>query len=149
LDSEPATARLAGLMARVASAAGDRDEARAWISRGAAAPQEPDWSDLDPEGKAFAYTPADWARLVATYAETGELIHPRHERRERTISDLPQLPAAYADSAAFITAAETGAPLIIDDGDFGDDLQPAGAEAPPPPRQKGAFPTLGARGKAR
>ena len=137
LAGEPDTARLAGLMARVAAAAGDRDEARAWIARGAAAPQEPDWSDLDPEGHAFAYTPADWARLVATYAETGELIHPRHERHERTISDLPELPAAYADSAAYVSAAETGDPFpqVLDDGDFGEALQPAGAEpAATPPR---------------
>ncbi|HZZ34615.1 MAG TPA: heme biosynthesis HemY N-terminal domain-containing protein [Caulobacteraceae bacterium] len=153
LDAEPGTARLAGLMARVAHAAGDRDEARAWITRGAAAPQEPDWSDLDPEGKAFAYTPADWARLVATYAETGELIHPRFERGERTISDLPEIPAAYAESAAFISAAETGG-LIPQEGDdegFGEALQPAGAEPaqPPPGQPRGPFRALGARGKAR
>jgi HemY protein len=144
LAGEPDTARLAGLMARVASAAGDRDEARAWIARGAAAPQEPDWSDLDPEGHAFAYTPADWARLVATYAETGELIHPRHERHERTISDLPELPAAYADSAAYVSAAETGDPFpqVLDDGDFGEALQPAGAE-PQSPAPRGLRGRLG------
>jgi len=151
LDSEPATARLAGLMARVAHAASDRDEARAWIARGAAAPQEPDWSDLDPEGKAFAYDPADWARLVAAYAETGELIHPRYERAERTISDLPEIPAAYAESAAFISAAESGGllPQETDDGGFGEALQPAAGEAAPATRGRGAFRALGARGKAR
>ena len=41
---------------------------------------------------------------MTTYAETGELIHPRHERGERTLSELPELPIAYADSASFITA---------------------------------------------
>jgi HemY protein len=104
LDSEPVTARIAGLRARVAFASGLPDEARLWLTQGMNAPQEPDWSDLDPEGRAFAYQASDWARLVITYAETGELIHPRHERAERTLSALPELPIAYADSAAFITA---------------------------------------------
>jgi HemY protein len=132
LESEATTQRLAGLMARVANAAGARDEARAWIARGAAAPEEAEWSDIDPAGRAFAYSPGDWARVTSAYAETGDLIHPRHERHEASISDLPALPAAYADSAAFISAAEAGDPFpqIVDDGDFGDALQPAGG-APP------------------
>jgi HemY protein len=136
LAGEPVTLRLAGLMARVASAVGLTDEARAWIARGSAAPSEVEWSDIDPAGKAFAYSPADWARLTATYAETGELIHPRHERGEATLNDLPQIPAAYADSAAFVSAAEAGDPFppIVDDGDFGDALQPAGGpDAASPP----------------
>jgi HemY protein len=104
LDAEPLTARIAGLRARVAFASAQPDEARLWLTQGMNAPQEPDWSDLDPEGRAFAYQASDWARLVLTYAETGELIHPRHERRERTLSALPELPIAYADAGAFITA---------------------------------------------
>lgn len=140
LESEPVTARLAGLMARAAHAAGAADEARAWIARGTAAPQEPDWSDLDPEGRAFAYAPADWARLVSTYAETGELIHPRLERAERGLSDLPELPVGYVESAPFVQAAESGAPImpVPDDPgfgpDFGYDYDGAVAEpvAPPP-----------------
>jgi HemY protein len=127
LSSEPITQRLADLMARVANAAGDRDEARAWIARAAGAPEEADWTDIDPTGRAFAYGPADWARLVMTYAETGELIHPRAERGEPGPGSLPEIPAAYADSAAFVSAAESGAPFppIVDDGDFGEALQPA------------------------
>jgi HemY protein len=127
LQNEPVTQRLAGLMARVANAAGDRDEARAWIARAAGAPDEPEWTDIDPAGRAFAYTDDDWARLVMAYAETGDLIHPRAERGEAGASSLPELPAAYADSAAFVSAAETGAPFppIVDDGDFGEALQPA------------------------
>ena len=88
-------ARLCGLMARIAFADGQTDEARAWMARGLSAPQDPDWTDIDPRGQAFAYAPTDWARLVSTYAETGELIHPRLERRERVMSELPALPAAY------------------------------------------------------
>jgi uncharacterized membrane-anchored protein len=95
-------------MARVAYANGEADEARAWVARGAAAPQEPDWSDLDPEGRAFAYARDDWARLTVSYAETGELIHPRFERRERTMSELPPLPSAYVESTPFVRAAESG-----------------------------------------
>jgi HemY protein len=104
LEAEPVTARTAGLLARVAYALGEPDEARLWMARGLSAPAEPDWSDLDPEGRAFAYQPADWARLVSTYAETGELIHPRFERQERSLSELPELPLSYADSAAFLQA---------------------------------------------
>ena len=122
------TARLCGLMARVCLANGLSDEARAWMTRGTEAPQEPDWSDLDPEGGAFAYSPADWARLATTYAETGELIHPRFERRERSISELPALPIVYQASAPFVAAAEAGsffAPLPDDPGPLDDDLTPA------------------------
>ncbi|MFN3859681.1 MAG: heme biosynthesis HemY N-terminal domain-containing protein [Caulobacter sp.] len=143
LEREPLTRRLAGLLARAANAAGAADEARAWASRGAAAPQEPDWSDLDPEGRAFNYQPSDWARLVSTYAETGELVHPRLERRERTLSDLPELPAAYVESTPFVSAAEQGLPSVLPipddpgvegyDDPGGDPPPPA---APPAPRRR-------------
>ena len=132
LSHEPTTQRLAGLMARAANAEGKRDEARAWIARGVAAPEEPDWSDIDPTGHAFPYLTADWARVILSYADTGDLIHPRHERGEPGISDLPDIPAAYADSAVFVSAAESGDPFppIVDDGDFGEALQPAIGESP-------------------
>jgi HemY protein len=135
VEADPVTQRLAGLMARVAFADRNNDEARAWIARGAAAPQEPDWSDLDPEGRPFNYTREDWTRLVSTYAETGELIHPRHERRERTISELPQLPAAYAESAPFITAAgpDPLAPPLPDDPGVSEAYRPPAPPEPPPP----------------
>ncbi len=116
LKDEPPTARLCGLMARLSYGAGDTDQARVWMARGAAAPAEQDWSDIDPEGVAFAYSPADWARLVSTYAETGELIHPRFERREAVISDLPRMPVAYEAAPPFVTAAELGlTPIPVDD----------------------------------
>lgn len=135
LDEEAPTARFAGLMARVAAADGQADEARAWIARGVDAPQEPDWSDLDPEGRAFAYRREDWARLAVSYAETGQLIHPRHERRERTMNDLPQLPSAYADyakSTPFIHAAETGGALMPIPDTLGPD-DPGMFDPPPIP----------------
>ena len=128
-------------MARTAFTAGDADEARAWIARSGAAPQEPDWSDIDPDGKAFAYTPQDWSRLVAVYAETGELIHPRLERQEKTISELPAIPLSYQVSAPFLRAAEAGAgasPLIDDPGPLDPDGELSDAEnAPGPPAPTG------------
>ena len=74
---------------------------------------------------------------MITYAETGDLIHPRHERRERSLSALPELPIAYADAAPFITADGMEPVLYpVDDETYGDDDPPA-AEAPPPaPRRR-------------
>lgn len=136
LEGEPVTARTAGLLARVAYASGEPDEARVWLARGMSAPHEPDWSDLDPEGHAFAYHASDWARLVATFAETGELIHPRYERHERVLSELPELPLSYADSAALL-ADEAGAPMLHAADDHGfDELEPADPAGPAPRRRK-------------
>lgn len=130
LEDEPLTIRIAGLFARVAFAAGQPDEARVWMARGVGAPQEPDWTDLDPEGQAFAYQPADWARLTAVYAETGELIHPRHERAERTMSELPELPVPYADASPFLLGQEAAPPPYGVEERRYDDDEP---EPPPPP----------------
>lgn len=108
LEGETVTSRLCGLRAKAAHALGAADEARAWAARAAGAPSEPEWSDIAPDGQAFVYTPGDWARLVSTYAETGELIHPRFERREKAINELPDLPVAYQASSSLVQAAETG-----------------------------------------
>jgi HemY protein len=147
LDGGPLTARIAGLHARIAYASTQPDEARLWLARGAGAPQEPDWTDLDPEGRAFAYQAADWARLVMTFAETGELIHPRHERREKSLSELPELPIAYADSAAYINA-DGHEPMLYppDEAGYSDDDE-AGQDSEPAParrrRRARALPTHG------
>jgi HemY protein len=139
LEAEPLTARITALFARAAFAAAQPDEARMWMARGLGAPQEPDWSDLDPEGRAFAYQPSDWARLVATFAETGELIHPRHERQERTMGELPQLPAAYAESAHFL-GPDGREPMLypvveaVFDESEPEEEEPEGPPAPSAPR---------------
>jgi len=148
LEAEPLTARIAGLMARAAFAAGRPDEARVWRGRGISAPGEADWSDLDPEGRAFSYQPADWARLSVSFAETGELIHPRHERREPGLSDLPDLPISYAEQD--LSGFDAPAPFPIGEGlqgeeeDEGPDPAPPPA-APPPARRRLARPPRDAK----
>jgi HemY protein len=139
LDLAEPTARLCALMARTAMAAGDEDEARAWIARASGASHEPDWSDLDPEGEAFNYTREDWARVVASYAETGVLVHPRHERHEPVVSELPELPMSYSPSLPFARADLPAAPQPDDPGPYGDMLQPQPAQAPSPPGREGRW----------
>ena len=139
LAAEPVTARIAGLMARVTFAAGLPDEARVWMARGLSAPQEPDWSDLDPDGQAFAYLPADWARLTAAYAETGELLHPRFERREPTMTELPELPISYADSAPFLAGSGLEAsPYPLSEGYYEDEDEVAPVTKPTRQSSSGA-----------
>ena len=133
LDTDAPTARICGLMARTALADGAEDEARAWITRASAASHEPDWSDLDPEGEAFNYTREDWARVVAAYAETGDLVHPRFERHEPVVSELPELPMSYAPSLPFARADLPAAPQPDDPGPYGDPAPPEPADAPPAP----------------
>ncbi|THD74461.1 MAG: heme biosynthesis protein HemY [Phenylobacterium sp.] len=135
LSDEAVSARMAGVFARVAYASGQPDEARVWMARGLTAPHEPDWSDLDPAGRAFAYDAADWARLIAAYAETGALIHPRFERGERTLSELPELPLSYAEAASFLGPdGREAVPYPVEDPGLGDD-DLAAAEGPAPRRR--------------
>jgi HemY protein len=151
LEGEPVTARTAGLFARVAYASGDPDQARVWMARGMAAAHEPDWSDLDPEGRAFAYHASDWARLAATFAETGELIHPRLERAERGLSELPELPLAYPDAAALAAAGEAGAQApwaFEEDGYDNDEPEPLTSAAGGAVRRRGPRPRLAGGRKA-
>ena len=80
---ENPSSRICTLFANVCRGKGDEAGARSWLSQAAAAPREPDWSDLDPEGPAFLYDDADWARLVYVFGDAGQLIHPRMERGGR------------------------------------------------------------------
>ena len=78
INAEP-TARLCALAARAEDGLSNPTDARMWLERGLSAPNEADWSDLDPQGRGFDYTVRDWQRLVFTFGDTGELIHPRLE----------------------------------------------------------------------
>ena len=75
-----ATARLLALRAGAALIQADKKGFDDWMRKAAVAPREPDWSDLDPEGSAFAYEDEDWARMVEAFGDNGRLIHPRLER---------------------------------------------------------------------
>ncbi|MGB6230023.1 MAG: heme biosynthesis HemY N-terminal domain-containing protein [Litorimonas sp.] len=88
LEDAP-TARVCLLAAQAERALGNEADARLWTERAATASHELDWSDLDPEGSGFAYTAQDWRRLVFSYGDTGELIHPRAERQEAVRRPTP------------------------------------------------------------
>jgi len=74
------SARLCTLAAQAETLLKNQQDARIWMERAATAPAEADWSDLDPEGEAFDYMDQDWRRLVFSFGEKGELIHPRYEQ---------------------------------------------------------------------
>ncbi len=74
------TARLCLLAAQAEAMLKNPADAAVWTECAATAPSEPDWADLDPEGVAFEYSDQDWRRLVFSFGEHGELIHPRFER---------------------------------------------------------------------
>lgn len=80
-DAPEPSARLCLLAAQAEARLQNGQDARVWLERAATAPREDDWSDLDPTGEAFDYSDNDWRRLVFSYGETGELIHPRAERQ--------------------------------------------------------------------
>lgn len=96
LSEEEPSARLCALASASEAKLGNEIDARSWHFRAASAPVEAAWSDLDPDGPAFNYTQTDWQRLVMSYGETGELIHPRHEmfRRRKAVvpTEMPVLP---------------------------------------------------------
>ena len=77
---ENPSSRICILFAQVARGRGEENAARTLLGQAAAAPREPDWSDLDPEGPAFLYDDNDWARLVYVFGDGGQLVHPRMER---------------------------------------------------------------------
>ena len=79
--SETPSSRLCLLAAQSEERLNNPTDARIWLQRAAIAPREADWSDLDPSGESFDYTPQDWRRLVFSFGDTGELIHPRFDSR--------------------------------------------------------------------
>ena len=103
------TRRLGGLMARGAQALGDIDGARTWLAAATLSKGEPDWSDIDSEGRAFPYGAADWSRVILTFAETAALAHPRFERGEKGLPEMPDVASRYVPSMPFIRAAQRSA----------------------------------------
>lgn len=86
-----ATARLCTLMEAVARGQGALDDARRWARVAASAAREPDWSDVEPERRAFSYSNAEWARLVGEFGVQGALIHTRYEAFSGDLEALSQV----------------------------------------------------------
>lgn len=146
LEGEGETARLLDLRARAAWAAGRVAEARGLAARAAEAPTEPDWSDLDPRGRPFDYSIADWARIAAAWADRGELAHPRHERREATLVEGRLEPDRRAEPAAVEAPAEDPPAWRAPDdpGDW-DDGEPGPDPAAAPERRPDRRPRRAAK----
>jgi HemY protein len=112
---ENPSSRICILFAQVARGRGDENAARTWLAQAAAAPREPDWSDLDPEGPAFLYDDNDWARLVYVFGDGGQLIHPRMERGHTdALGPVLALPAA-ALSPPRVEATPAAAEVEVED----------------------------------
>jgi len=95
-DQAHPSARLCVLAAQAEARLNNPRDAQLWMQRAATAPREADWSDLDPEGDSFDYAPQDWRRLVFSFGDTGDLIHPRFDAREPL--RLPGVPELIAEN---------------------------------------------------
>ena len=91
IRDEGATGRLCSLMEAVSKGRRESDDAARWGRLAATAAREPDWSDIDPDGQAFDYSDADWARMIYTYGDGETLIHPRYEGFGRELETLSRL----------------------------------------------------------
>jgi HemY protein len=109
LLAERPTSRILALRAAAAKVSGDETGAREWLGKAASAPREADWSDLDPNGSAFEYEDADWARLIDSYGERGVLVHPRLERSDAERLVAPEL-ASLTEPATPAVVAELKGP---------------------------------------
>ncbi len=135
------TKRVCGVLARAASALQDSDAARGWVAKAALAKSEPEWSDIDAEGRAFAYGAQDWSDLILTFAGKAVLIHPRFDRGEKGLPEMPDLASRYVPSMPFIKASRRphAIPLPDDpgvmDADALDEPVPVVAVKGKPPRK--------------
>ena len=95
LQGTQPTSRVCRLMEMVSRARNDAAATKDWAARAASAPREPEWSDIETDGSAFDYSHDDWARLVYTFGDAEQLIHPRHEtyRAELDVVRNRSLPA--------------------------------------------------------
>lgn len=108
LVEENPTARLCLLMERALRGYGDREESQRWGRMAASASREADWSDIDPKGQAFEYDKRDWSRLVYTFGDVGELVHPRYESYGRELEAGRVLALPFADDGPIAPKAHNG-----------------------------------------
>ena len=111
-ENEP-SARLCSLAGLAENMLGNEVDARAWQIRAATAPIEADWSDLDPDGPAFNYTQSDWQRMIRSYGENGELIHPRYEnhmKRKLAVGDDTEITRTISNSTSGDNTTESESP---------------------------------------
>ena len=85
LVEEKPTARLCLLLEQALKGYGDQKEAERWGRMAVTASREAEWSDIDPNGNAFDYSRRDWARLVYSFGDAGQLIHSRYESYGREL----------------------------------------------------------------
>jgi HemY protein len=79
LLAERETTRTCALMETATKGQNKEEEAAKWSRLASSAPREADWTDIDTDGRAFNYARDDWARLVYSFGDESELIHPRYE----------------------------------------------------------------------
>jgi HemY protein len=115
LVAERPTSRILALRAAAAKLSGDENGAREWLAKGASAPREADWSDLDPNGSAFEYEDADWVRLIESYGDRGVLVHPRLERSDAERLAAPELASLTHPESPTVTAELAGPAPSPDD----------------------------------
>lgn len=134
-NNDAPSSRLCALAARLARLEGKDEEARRWMTKASHAATEADWSDIDPDGRLFAYTADDWKRMVYAYGDENKLTHPRYERFERYAEAVPETalleaprPKKAAASRAAASFAEP-APRMPDDPGVGDEDDGDGATA--------------------
>ncbi len=115
LVEEAPSARLFALMEAVSRAQGKDEDAHRWSRQAASAAREPDWSDLEPDGRAFNYSTEDWSRLVYQYGTTAEMIHPRYEGYGRELEAMARvaLPAPPADEDAPVRKGKKPVPARL------------------------------------
>ena len=73
------SSRVCRMMEMISRARHDDSAARSWAARASSSMREPEWSDIDTDGSAFAFSKEEWSRLVYAFGDAGQLIHPRHE----------------------------------------------------------------------
>ncbi len=126
------SARLLALAARLARLEEREEAARRYMARAAHAPGEPDWSDIDASGAAFAFSEADWRRMVFAFGDEAELIHPRHERYEIAAEAVPETALLAAPGKRKTTRSEPDAAGRTPDAP---ETTPAPGGAPETPRR--------------